>query len=157
MNVSSIRVRREWNCSLSSISYCWQLFSSTISYLLSLFQPGTLLACSLNATPCRPVVVLQYYSFSRYSNVRLKLLSSFLFVLSIIVLLLIYGFLAGVFSRHFIFMKISLSELYNLWIHLTSHSWMVMHSDTSKYIESMSERTMGIHTMLISRSHVIQN
>lgn len=86
-----------------------------------------------------------------------KLLSSFLFVLSIIVLLLIYGFLAGVFSRHFIFMKISLSELYNLWIHLTSHSWMVMHSDTSKYIESMSERTMGIHTMLISRSHVIQN
>ena len=37
----------------------------------------------------------------------------------------------------------------------SSHSWMVMHRDTSKYIESMTERTVGIHTMLISRSHAI--
>ena len=34
---------------------------------------------------------------------------------------------------------------------------MVMHSDTSEGIENMNERTMGIHTVLISRSHVIQN
>ena len=59
-NVCSINVRREWNCSLPSISYCWWSFSSTISHLLSLLQSVTLLACSLDASPYMPAVVLYY-------------------------------------------------------------------------------------------------
>ena len=45
---------------LSSISYCWQSFSSIIFGLLSSNQR---LACSLNASPCMPAVVLYYCSF----------------------------------------------------------------------------------------------
>ena len=40
VNVHSINVRREWNCSLSSISYRWWSFSFTISHLLSPLQSG---------------------------------------------------------------------------------------------------------------------
>ena len=35
---ASIHVRHEWHYSLPSIAYCWQPFSSTISFLLSLHQ-----------------------------------------------------------------------------------------------------------------------
>ena len=56
----AINVRREWNCSLPSVSCCWRSFSSTISHLLSLLQSATLLACSLDASPCVPAVVLYY-------------------------------------------------------------------------------------------------
>ena len=52
--------RCEWNCSLPSISYCWQSFSSTISHLLSLLYSITLLPCWLDASPCVPAVVLYY-------------------------------------------------------------------------------------------------
>ena len=60
-DVSSIR---RANHSLPSVSYCWRPFSSTISHLLSLLrQAGTLLACSLHASPCVPSVVLYYCTF----------------------------------------------------------------------------------------------
>ena len=45
------------------IAYCWRPFSSTISHPFSLLQLVTLLACSLNATPCMPAVVLYYCTF----------------------------------------------------------------------------------------------
>ena len=48
---TAISVRREWHCSMSSLSYCWWSFSSTISHLLSLLQSVTLLAFSLDASP----------------------------------------------------------------------------------------------------------
>ena len=54
----TINVRHEWNCSLPSVSYCRWPFSSTISHLLSLLQSVTLLACSLDTSPCMPAVVL---------------------------------------------------------------------------------------------------
>ena len=59
----SISFSCEWDCSLLSISYCWWSSSSTISHLFSLLQPVTLLACSLNASPCLPAAVLYYCSF----------------------------------------------------------------------------------------------
>ena len=49
---TAINVRREWHCSVSSLSYCWWPFSSTISHLLSLLQSVTLPACSLGASSC---------------------------------------------------------------------------------------------------------
>ena len=54
---------QEWNCSLPSISYCWQFFSSTISHSLSLLQLVTLLACSLDASLCMPALLLYYCTF----------------------------------------------------------------------------------------------
>ena len=42
VNVFSVSVRHEWNCSLPSISCCWWSFSSTISHL-QLLQSVTLL------------------------------------------------------------------------------------------------------------------
>ena len=45
------------------VSYCWGSFSSTISHLPSLFWSVTLLACSLDASACMPVVVLYYCTF----------------------------------------------------------------------------------------------
>ena len=54
---------QEWNCSLPSISYCWQFFSSTISHSLSLLQLVTLLACSLDASFCMPALLLYYCTF----------------------------------------------------------------------------------------------
>ena len=38
-------------------------FSSTISHFLSLLQSVTLLACSLDASPCMPTVVLYYCTY----------------------------------------------------------------------------------------------
>ena len=52
--------RARWKDGLSSVSCCWQSFSSTI---FSLFQSVTLLACSLDARPCMPVVVMYYCTF----------------------------------------------------------------------------------------------
>ena len=54
----AICIRREWNCSLHFVSYCWQSFSSTVSHLLSFLQEVTLLTCSLDASTCIPGVVL---------------------------------------------------------------------------------------------------
>ena len=62
---------REWNCSLPSVSWCWRSFSSTISHLLSLLTSVTLLACSLDISPCMPAVVLDYY-FSRFCTVKIE-------------------------------------------------------------------------------------
>ena len=45
----SNHIRHEWNCSLPSVSYCWQSFSYTISYPFSL-QSVTLLAIPLLLT-----------------------------------------------------------------------------------------------------------
>ena len=56
----AISVRREWYCSLPFISYCWRSFSFTVSHLLSLLHSVTHLACSLDAIPCVPAVVLDY-------------------------------------------------------------------------------------------------
>ena len=56
------RFIQEWNCSLPSISYCWQFFSSTISHPLSLLWLITLLACSLDASPCMPALLLYYWT-----------------------------------------------------------------------------------------------
>ena len=66
----AINIRHGWNFSLPSISYCCWSFSSTISHLLCLLQSATPVACSFNASPCMPAVVLY---FSRYCTVRLKM------------------------------------------------------------------------------------
>ena len=50
------KVRSEWSCGSPSVSYYWWSFSSSISLRQSL----TLLACSLNASPCVPAVALYY-------------------------------------------------------------------------------------------------
>ena len=63
VNVCSTNIRHEWNCSLPSLSYCWWSFSSAISHLLSLLQWVTLLACSLDASPCVPAIVPYYCTF----------------------------------------------------------------------------------------------
>ena len=55
VNMCSINVRHEWNCSLPCISYCWQSFSSTISHVLSLLQSVTPLA--FYANPYMPAIV----------------------------------------------------------------------------------------------------
>ena len=52
--------RARWKDSLSSVSCCWQSFSSTV---LSLFQSVTLLASSLDASPCMPVAVMYCCTF----------------------------------------------------------------------------------------------
>ena len=74
-NVGSSNIRCEWNCSLPSVSYCRRSFSSTISHLPFLLQSVILLACSLDASPCMPAVVLYYCIFPRYNTVRLKICS----------------------------------------------------------------------------------
>ena len=66
----SIHIRREWNCSLPSISCCWQSFSSTIAPVLSLVQSITLLACSLDASPYTKCYAVLLY-FLRYCTIRL--------------------------------------------------------------------------------------
>ena len=68
----AIHVRHVWNCSLPSTSYCWRSFSSRISHLFSLLGSVTLLARSLDASPCVPGIVL---CFSRYCTLRLKMFS----------------------------------------------------------------------------------
>ena len=59
----TISVTCGWNCSLSSISYWWWSFNSTIPHLLSLLQSVSLLACSHDASPCIPAIVLCYCTF----------------------------------------------------------------------------------------------
>ena len=55
MNVHSINVRHEWNCSLSSISCRWWSFSFTIpTSSLPSSQVRTLLTCSLYAEEPKP-------------------------------------------------------------------------------------------------------
>ena len=68
--------QRAWvNHSLPSVSDCWQSFSSTISHFLPHLWSVALLACSLDASPWMPAVVLY---FSRYCSIRLKMFSLFL-------------------------------------------------------------------------------
>ena len=89
-NICSINVRLEWNCSLPSVSFCGQSFSSTVSLLFSILQSVTLLACSLAAIPCMPAVIL---CFPKYCTVRVKMVSLFFcvfYVLSVWKLLYLY-------------------------------------------------------------------
>ena len=65
----AINIRRKWNFSLPSISYCWRSFSCTISHLL---QSVTLLVCSLDISPCASSCTILLY-FSRYCAERLKI------------------------------------------------------------------------------------
>ena len=51
---------RSW---IAACNCSWQSFSSTISHFLSLLQSVSLLACSLNTSPCMPAVVLYYCTF----------------------------------------------------------------------------------------------
>ena len=69
VNMCSINVRHEWHCCLPSASYCWPCFSSTISHLPFLLQSATLLACSLEARPCVPTVLLYYWTFQLYCKI----------------------------------------------------------------------------------------
>ena len=67
----SNHVRHEWNCSLPSVSYCWQSFSSAISHLLSLPVSSSsclFTQCQLLYASCHTVLVY----LSRYYTVRLK-------------------------------------------------------------------------------------
>ena len=74
----SNHVRREWNCSLHSVSYCWRSFSSTISHLLSLLQSVTLLSCSLDASPVCQLLYCTTVLFKvLYCTIRFKLFSLF--------------------------------------------------------------------------------
>ena len=75
-NTCSATIRPEWNFILSFVSYCWRYYSSTISQLLSL------LASTLDASPCMPVLVLY---FSRSSTEGLEMFSSlFVFVFNVL-------------------------------------------------------------------------
>ena len=51
VNMRPTYFRREWNCSLPSVSHCWRSCSSAVSRLLSLLQSVTL-DCSLDASTC---------------------------------------------------------------------------------------------------------
>ena len=80
MSIHSINVKREWNCSLPSVPYCWWPFSSTISHLLSLLQSVTLLTVHSVPTSVYQICTVLPY-ISRYWTVRLKMFSlSFVFV-----------------------------------------------------------------------------
>ena len=59
----AISVRGERRCSSPSVYQGWWPFSSTISRLLCLLHSATLLAHSLNTSPCVPAVVLDYCTF----------------------------------------------------------------------------------------------
>ena len=56
LSMSGLNWIAAYNCS-------WQSFSSTISHFLSLLQSVSLLACSLDTSPCMPAVVLYYCTF----------------------------------------------------------------------------------------------
>ena len=71
VDMLSIKVRCEWNCSLSSISSRWRSFSSIISHLLRLLQAVALLACSLGADLGMPAVV-QFSPVQSLSRARLS-------------------------------------------------------------------------------------
>jgi len=64
-------IRCEWTLSLPSVSCCWRPFSSTVSHLLYLLYL-LFLACSLDAGPCVPAIVL---CFTFIGPVRLKMFS----------------------------------------------------------------------------------
>ena len=66
VNMCSFSIRHEWNWSLSSISYCWQSFSFTVSQL----QLVTLLACSLDAPVCQPLYCTTVLSQVLYCKVQ---------------------------------------------------------------------------------------
>ena len=72
--ICAISIRCEWNCSLPSISYSWESFSSAFSHLSSLLPSVTLLACSLDASP----VVL--YLTVLFKVLYYKMFSFFVFV-----------------------------------------------------------------------------
>ena len=75
--ICAIDVRRVWNCSLPSISFWgWWSLSSNVFRLFSLFQLVS--ACSLDAGPCMPVIILYYCTFC---TVRFKMFSFFVFVI----------------------------------------------------------------------------
>ena len=75
-NTCSTTIRPEWNFILSFVSYCWRSYSSTISQLLSL------LASTLDASPCMPLLVLY---FSRSCTEGLEMFSSlFVFVFNVL-------------------------------------------------------------------------
>ena len=66
----AVDVRREWNCSLPSVSYCWRSFVSTISHLLSLIQSVTSLPCPLVPVPYTSCcTVLLYFLRCQFSPV----------------------------------------------------------------------------------------
>ena len=60
--VETFKLRTFKDASVLAAS-CWRSFSSTISYVLSLLQSVTLLACSLDASPCMLAIILQYCTF----------------------------------------------------------------------------------------------
>ena len=62
-------IRREWNCSLPSVSYCWQSFSCISSYPLS-FQSVTLLAVPLMSTL---ICQLLYYTMILFKVLYCKI------------------------------------------------------------------------------------
>ena len=55
--------------------------SAPLTHLLPLLQSATLLARSLDASPCTPAVVMYYCTFQSNQTVRLKIFSSFLCLL----------------------------------------------------------------------------
>ena len=67
----AINVRHEWDCSLPSVSCCWQSFTSTIGQPL----PAPVSNTSCLFSRCQPVCQLLYcipLYFSRYCTVRLE-------------------------------------------------------------------------------------
>ena len=69
--VCFINIRHEWDCSLSSVSCCWGALSAGRALPFSLcqfphlafLQSVTFTACSLDASSCRPTVVLYYCTY----------------------------------------------------------------------------------------------
>ena len=62
VNMNSITIRCEGNCSLPSVLLLTILQLNHLP-LLSFLQPVTLLACSRNTSPCVPAVALYYCTF----------------------------------------------------------------------------------------------
>ena len=77
----SSNIRCECNRSLPSISHCGYFFSSTISQLTCLLPSVTLLASSLDASPCVPAVVLPYCIFQGIVRFKLFYFLSFFSIL----------------------------------------------------------------------------
>ena len=85
---SSWELSKMWTCVPSTSVDLWvklqlafrllllTVLHSTISHHPPLLPSVTLLACSLDASPCMPAIILDYY-FSNFCTVRFKMVSLF--------------------------------------------------------------------------------
>ena len=82
---SCANIRQEWKCSLPSISYCWQYFSSNISHRPFLLQSVTFLPVHLrSASMCRLLYCTTVLFKVLYYKMEIKIILCILILLCII-------------------------------------------------------------------------